>query len=88
VLQFVEKLTGVKEHNISDWRRSTFGDLTSAFRFDEGDPTPPRLPDTVNTLTRVRYESAYLPEPVLPGAEQVPPVQEPGERKRIPRDTA
>ncbi len=34
VLQFLEKFTGVREPNISDWRRKTFGDLTSAFRFD------------------------------------------------------
>ena len=35
VLQFLEKFTGVREPNISDWRRKTFGDLTSAFRFAE-----------------------------------------------------
>src|ERR1700679_2131680 len=29
VLQFAEKITGVKEENISAWRRKTFGDLTS-----------------------------------------------------------
>ena len=34
VLQLLEKFTGVAEPNISDWRRKTFGDLTSAFRFD------------------------------------------------------
>ena len=33
VLQFLEKFTGVHEPNITDWRRKTFGDLTSAFRF-------------------------------------------------------
>ena len=33
VLQFLEKFTGVREPNISDWRRQTFGDMTSALRF-------------------------------------------------------
>src|SRR5271163_1371165 len=35
VLQFLEIFTGVREPNISDWRRRTFGDLMSAFRFGE-----------------------------------------------------
>ena len=34
VLQFLEKFTGVREPNITEWRRQTFGDLTSAFRFN------------------------------------------------------
>jgi phospholipase C len=33
---FLEAVTGVREPNISDWRRRTFGDLTSAFRFGDG----------------------------------------------------
>ena len=33
VLQFLEHFTGVRETNISDWRRKTFGDLTSVFNF-------------------------------------------------------
>jgi phospholipase C len=83
VLQFVEKLTGVAEPNITEWRRKTFGDLTAAFRFDVDKATPPRLPDTVNTLSRARYETAHLPKPTLPGADQKPPAQEEGERKRV-----
>jgi phospholipase C len=86
VLQFLEKFTGVKEPNISDWRRKTFGDLLSAFRFEGEKADAPKLPDTVNTLTRVRYESAHLPRPVLPGAEQKPPTQEKGKRKQVPPD--
>src|SRR6202012_145948 len=34
VLQFVEKITGVAEPNITPWRRQTFGDMTAAFRLD------------------------------------------------------
>ena len=46
VLQFLEKFTGVAEPNISEWRRKTFGDMTSAFRFDSPASQPPRLPET------------------------------------------
>jgi len=86
VLQFVEKLTGVAEPNISEWRRKTFGDLTAAFRFDDGELKPPKLPDTSSALTRARYEASYLPKPAIPGADQKPPVQETGKRKRVPPD--
>jgi phospholipase C len=82
VLQFLEKFTGVKEPNISEWRRQTFGDLTAAFRFDASPAEPPKLPDTVNTLSRARFEAAYLPKPSLPGAEQSPPMQDKGNRQR------
>ncbi len=84
VLQLLEKITGVPEPNISAWRRQTFGDLTAAFRFDQGKAGPPQLPDAINSLSRARYEAAYLPSPVLPGADQALPKQESGDRKRIP----
>lgn len=84
VLQFLEKFTGVVEPNISDWRRQAFGDLTAAFRFDSEGATPPQLPDTVNTLTRARFEADHLPKPTLPGAEQKPPAQEHGGRRQVP----
>ena len=45
------------------------------------------MPDTTHALSLARYESAYLPEPILPGAEQKPPTQEVGERKKINRQT-
>ena len=84
VLQFLEKFTGVKEPNITDWRRKTFGDLTAAFRFEQAAATPPALPGTGDLLNRARYEAAFLPKPKLPGADQKPPTQEKGQRKRIP----
>jgi phospholipase C len=84
VLQFLEKFTGVREANISDWRRQTFGDLTSAFRFDEPVMKPPALPDTSGPLSLAKYESTYLPKPILPGANQKLPAQEKGARKKIP----
>jgi len=84
VLQFLEKFTGVREPNISDWRRKTFGDLTSAFRFAEPKAKPPVLIDTTGPLTLARNESAQLPMPTLPGAGQIMPQQEKGRRKRVP----
>lgn len=84
VLQFVEHITGVRETNISDWRRKTFGDMTSAFRFDQPKSKLPLLPDTVGTLHLAHYAAANFPAPPIPGAEQREPLQEQGKRKRIP----
>ncbi|MGH7883582.1 MAG: alkaline phosphatase family protein, partial [Candidatus Dormibacteraceae bacterium] len=75
VLQFLEKVTGVEEPNISDWRRQTFGDLTSAFRFTSSQ-APPQLPGTSEQLKQAQREIKTLPKPTLPGANQKPPVQE------------
>lgn len=85
VLQFLEKFTGIREPNISDWRRRTFGDLLSAFRFEEPAGKAPVLPDTTGPLTLAKYETANLPKPVLPGADQQPPEQEKGRRSRVPK---
>lgn len=82
VLQFLEKFTGVPEPNISQWRRKTFGDMVSAFRFGEEKAAPPQLPDTVSTLSLARYEAEHQPAPKLPGADQQPPTQEKGARKK------
>jgi phospholipase C len=84
VLQFLESFTGVAEPNISDWRRDTFGDLTSAFRFHSGHRRPPRLPDdTAEQLEKAKEEVATLPEPTLPGADQSYPPQERGRRPHV-----
>jgi phospholipase C len=88
VLQFLEKFTGVPEPNISEWRRKTFGDMVSAFRFGEAKAAPPQLPDTVNTLSLARYASEHQPAPKLPGADQQPPTQEKGDRRKTTHDRA
>ena len=75
----------MRESNITDWRRETFGDLTAAFRFDDVATQPVKLPDTAGLLVRAGYEAASLPLPSLPGAEQQAPTQEAGTRKRVPR---
>ncbi|MCP1574325.1 phosphocholine-specific phospholipase C [Herbaspirillum rubrisubalbicans] len=46
VLQFIERRFGVKEPNISPWRRAVCGDLSSTLDFTRRDASPPRLPDT------------------------------------------
>jgi phospholipase C len=83
-LQFLEKVTGVKETNITDWRRQTFGDLTAAFHLDKPSGKPPVLPDANKLLAKAQSDIAHLPRPSLPGSSQTPPVQEPGLGKRIP----
>jgi phospholipase C len=85
VLQFLEKLTGVAIPNITDWRRSTFGDLTSAFGFPTGSRFP-RLPDTKAQLAAAVNSVNNFPAPAFPTASQTPPVQETGPRPR-PRKT-
>ncbi|MFF7731089.1 phosphocholine-specific phospholipase C [Streptomyces sp. NPDC008001] len=83
VLRFLEVWTGVREPNISAWRRRTFGDLTSAFGFTDRAPHPPRLPaDTAQQLEQAKWDVAHLPKPTLPGARQHPPEQEKGSRPR------
>lgn len=84
VLQFLEKFTGVREANITDWRRNTFGDLTSALRFGDRKAEPPILPDTSGPLRLAEYETTFLPKPVFPAGDQKPPEQE----KSRERDTS
>jgi phospholipase C len=75
-LQFLENLTGVREPNISEWRRQTFGNMTSALRFGDGRKDAPPLPDTSGPLRLAEYEATFLPRPVFPSTDQQPPEQE------------
>jgi phospholipase C len=84
VLQFLENFTGVREPNITVWRRQAFGDLTSAFRMKETRSNPPILPDTAGHLSLAKYGAANLPKPVFPAGEQQTPQQEKGHRNRLP----
>jgi phospholipase C len=77
VLRFLETLTGVTIPNITAWRRSAFGDLTSAFSFAGSAPFP-GLPDTKAQLAQAVQNVTTLPAPAFPGAGQTPPVQEAG----------
>lgn len=75
VLRFLELITGVREKNITAWRRKTFGDLTSALGFPSHRHAPP-LPATKSQLWRAEYEVAHFPLPPIPGADQTPPHQD------------
>ena len=75
VLQFMEQVTGVRAANISDWRRQTFGDMTSALGM-KVDKRFPAMPPTMPLFWLAEYEAANLPAPTLPGAGQTPPHQE------------
>jgi phospholipase C len=83
-LRFLERITGVEAPNISAYRRSTLGDLTSAFRFNQPAARPPVLPDTSGPLTLAQYEVEEFPLPPFPGADQTPPKQQPGRRPHVP----
>ncbi|MFV2117504.1 phosphocholine-specific phospholipase C [Streptomyces sp. Act-28] len=77
VIRFLERWTGVHEPNISAWRRSVFGDLTSAFDFHRGY----RRPEV--------EQPGPVPAPVdrwkpVPPKNQTPPGQEPGTRRTRP----
>jgi phospholipase C len=77
-LVFLEKFTGVREPNISEWRRNTFGDMTSALRFGDARKEMPSLPDTSGPLRLAEYEATFLPRPVFPTTDQKQPEQEKG----------
>ena len=85
VLRLMEAVTGVREPNLTDWRRRAFGDLSSAFRFAGPRSAPPSLPDTNGPLSLARYQAAHLPPSVFPASAQRLPVQEKGDRPRVPR---
>jgi phospholipase C len=81
VIRFLERWTGVREPNISPWRRAVVGDLTGAFDFREHDTTIPMLPDTDALRRAVDTLQPTLPPPVPPAAEAARmPVQSPGSR--------
>ncbi|NYF80028.1 phosphocholine-specific phospholipase C [Granulicella arctica] len=81
VLQFLEARFGVAEPNITKWRRSVCGDLTSAFNF-ANPVTSPSTSFRVPKPVRSRHEPYQVP------AMQVMPSQEPGTRlaRALPYD--
>ena len=81
VLRLIEAVTGVRETNISDWRRKTFGDLTSAIGLGNSAKPLPPLPSTKAPLWQAEHNVKHLPPVQIPGAAQTPPHQ--GGRSRI-----
>lgn len=73
VLRLLERWTGVREPNISEWRRTAAGDLTSVFDFDNAG-TPPQQAEPGPVPTPI---DRWLP---LPPEDQRLPMQESGRR--------
>jgi phospholipase C len=83
VIRFLEQRFGVKEPNITPWRRMVTGDLTGMFDFANPDAAVlGKLPGTGDAMTRVIAESK-LPAPVVPTVGMLP-MQEPGQRPARP----
>ena len=79
VIRFLEARFGVQEPNITPWRRSVCGDLTSCFDFKAAKSGgKAHLPDTSQAMAMVDAASK-LSRPAVP-AEQLLPKQEPGVR--------
>ncbi len=81
ILRFLETRFGAEVPNLSAWRRSTVGDMTSAFNFTKPDTSIPSLPSTAAALQDVITACAsnlagFTPYP-LP-ATQAMPTQEAG----------
>jgi phospholipase C len=78
IIRLMEQRFGVHEPNITPWRRSVCGDLTSAFDFSGRSSTAPALPHT-GTYQPHDHERHpdYRPTPPTDGTT---PSQEPGTR--------
>ena len=76
ILRFLEQWTGVREPNLSAWRRQVAGDLMSAFDFAHPDFTSPVLP----AAPAARCSGANA---VVPTTQAIPP-QEVGVRPTRP----
>ena len=81
-LQFLEWFTGVREPNISAWRRRTFGDLRSALRLDQKPGQPVTFPGVDQEVLRANATD-LLPKPVVPPTPQSHPTQAPGTKPRL-----
>ncbi|CUW32490.1 phosphocholine-specific phospholipase C [Streptomyces reticuli] len=82
IIRFIERRFGVREPNISPWRRAICGDLTSAFDFSRKDTAPAALPSTAGYLPKDHDRHPdYVPKPP---AHSSLPKQEPGSRPTRP----
>ncbi|WP_043513961.1 MULTISPECIES: phosphocholine-specific phospholipase C [unclassified Actinoplanes] len=81
-IRFVELWTGVRETNISAWRRTVCGDLTSAFDFTSKVTTFPSLPDTAALVAACTQQDS-LPDATAPTSSTLPG-QETGDRPANP----
>jgi phospholipase C len=90
LLRFLETRFGAEVPNLSGWRRSVTGDLTSALNLAAPDPSVPALPDTTLLDRRVLLSNctieaatlAGVPLPSYPVPPNSMPEQEPGDPRR------
>ncbi|MFJ8086221.1 phospholipase domain-containing protein [Streptomyces sp. NPDC096205] len=81
LIRFIERRFGVREEQITAWRRTVCGDLTSAFDFAQRNNDMPPLPSTHGYRPpRCEEESVEYP---LPDGQQLPQ-QEKGLRRARP----
>ncbi|WP_131738022.1 phosphocholine-specific phospholipase C [Actinomadura roseirufa] len=82
IIQLMERRFGVREPNISPWRRAVCGDLTSALDFVRPNERAASLPDTgAYTPKDHQRHNDYVP---TPPASPALPLQEPGLRLARP----
>lgn len=83
LLRFLEVRFGVREPQITAWRRRTCGDLTSTLRLRGPKVSFPTLESPADEVRRQEESAATNPPPVVPTDQRIPD-QERGQRKRLP----
>jgi phospholipase C len=64
LLRFLETRFGAEVPNLSSWRRSAVGDLTSAFNFVKVNASVPSLPQPSRTDSRVTMSTCATSAPI------------------------
>lgn len=85
VLRFLETRFGAEVPNLSAWRRTTVGDLTSAFNFAAPDTSLPNLPATLQAIPGIIQQCAATLAGTVPNDVPNPqsqPVQESGTARK------
>jgi len=93
-IRFLEARFGIRANNISPWRRSTVGDLTTTLHVKSAALAVPSLPSTASYRARALGAQGCTPSDInetnttlgpypLP-ATQAMPTQEPGTARRLP----
>jgi phospholipase C len=76
LLRFLETRFGAEVPNLTDWRRSVTGDLTSAFNFASPNPSLPTLPGSAQLRSDPRVLASDCPtQGPDAGSESFPSVQ-------------
>ncbi|WP_394939086.1 phosphocholine-specific phospholipase C [Psychromicrobium sp. YIM B11713] len=84
VIRFLETWSGVQDKNISAWRRSICGDLSSCFDFKNPDFKIPELPDTAPLVAAADADRSKPGIKIPATGQQQMPSQESGKKHRRP----